>query len=327
MTPAADARWCARLTRRHARTFSLAGIFLPPPKRRAAFALYAFCRTADDIVDRTPAPEHAAAARGQLEALRRRLDDALAGAPADPLLREVAWAIAHYDVPAGTLHALLDGVARDCTPPRYGSWPELERYCHGVASTVGEMCTHIFGVPGGPAAFAAALDHARILGVAMQLTNILRDVGEDARRGRCYLPDDELSAAGLSAERILHDRAVSDGAGWRALMRFEIARARALYAAAAPGMALLAPDARRCATACAAGYAAILSRIEANGYDTIRVRAVPSAWQRARVLVDVWRGAPVSPMAAVGVPPAVASQATVPAASPGERDDEVATWA
>jgi phytoene synthase len=318
MTPAADARWCARLTRRHARTFSLASIFLPPLKRRAAFALYAICRTADDIVDQTPIPAHATGARDRLDVLRRRLDDALAGAPDDALLREVAWAVARFDVPAAALHALLDGVARDCTPPRHESWSQLEEYCHGVASTVGEMCTHVFGVPGGPAALAAALGHARVLGVAMQLTNILRDVGEDARRGRCYLPDDELSAFGLSAERILHDRAVSEDPGWRALMRFEVARARALYASAAPGIDLLAPDSRRCATACAIGYATILTRIESQGYDTIRVRAMPSAWQRARVLDDVWRGAPRASKASALAPPA---------ASLGERDEGVATWA
>jgi phytoene synthase len=130
----------------------------------------------------------------------------------------------------------------------------------------------------------------------MQLTNILRDVGEDASIGRCYLPDDVLSAFGITAERVLHDPSLKDDPRWIRLMRHEVGRARALYRAASPGIALLEPDAQRCARACADGYAAILGAIERNGYDSFSVRARIGNWARAGLLWSVWRsGAEVPP--------------------------------
>ena len=287
-----DARHCAGVVRRHARTFALASHFLPPEKRRAAYALYAFCRVADDIVDCAVDDPRAAAPR--LLAFERRLDAALAGRPDDAIFRELAHVVAAYAVPPSVLRELLAGVARDLEPVHYVSWEALGRYCEGVASTVGEMCTHVFGVRGGAAVRERALGHARTLGVAMQLTNILRDVGEDARRGRCYIPDADLESAGLDRARVLEagrrgDAALASDPRWIALMRFEIARARALYEAAAPGILLLAPDARRCAAACATGYEAILGAIERCGYDSLSTRArVPTA-DRFGILWKVWR--------------------------------------
>ena len=292
----ADARVCAGITRAHARTFALASRFLPPAKRRAAFALYAFCRQADDLVDGaddgTSVTRSVTAAR--LAAYGRELDAALAGNPRSPVFRELARFVAAYRVPPEVLRELLAGVARDLEPVRYADWAELGRYCEGVASTVGEMCTHVFGVPGGAPARERALRYARTLGVAMQLTNILRDIGEDARRGRCYLPEDELTTVGLSRARILDAGRRRDGSltrdpEWRRLLSFQVARARALYAAAQPGIALLAPDAQRCATACATGYAAILDAIEARDYDTLSARARVSGWGRAAILWEAWR--------------------------------------
>jgi phytoene synthase len=125
----------------------------------------------------------------------------------------------------------------------------------------------------------------------MQLTNILRDVGEDAGRGRCYIPEEDLATFGLARDEVLEGRSgLARDARWHALMRFEIKRARALYDAAIPGIALLAPDAQRCATACARGYAGILGAIEANGFDTVSERARLGHWARVGVLWDVWRG-------------------------------------
>jgi phytoene synthase len=290
-----DARHCAGIVRQHARTFALASHFLPPGKRRAAYALYAFCRVADDIVD--CAGDDVAGAAARLRAFERRLDLALAGQPDDAIFRELASVVATYGVPPRVLRELLAGVARDLVPSRYESWEALGRYCEGVASTVGEMCTHVFGVAGGAAVRERALRHARTLGVAMQLTNILRDVGEDARRGRCYLPDADLADAGLTRDAVLAagrhgDDALARDPRWIALMRFEIARARALYAAAAPGIALLSPDARRCASACATGYAAILGAIERCGYDSFATRARVPAADRVGILWKAWRGLP-----------------------------------
>ena len=282
-----DAAHCRRIVRSHARTFWLASHFLGAAKRRSAFALYAFCRVADDLVDLdrwTPLDEMAR----RLDDYRRKLDDALSGQPSGPLFRELHRAARLHDVPASAFHELLDGIARDCTPTRYATWSDLERYCQGVASSVGEMCTYVFGVPGDAATHARALRHARTLGVAMQLTNILRDIGEDARNGRCYLPDDELERFGLNRETVL---AGVDArfVNWRALMSFQIERTRRLYALAMPGIALLSPDAQRCAHACASGYEGILTAIEENAYDSIKVRARMRTGARAALLWKVWR--------------------------------------
>ena len=301
--PHADAAYCERVVREHARTFALASRFLSAPKRRATFALYAFCRAADDIVDAALDGDDPTAAR-RLSDFRHHLGEALAGRPTTPLFRELAWAVRAYRVPPAVLDELLDGVARDLRPGRYESWPELARYCEGVASSVGEMCTHVFGVTGGPGARRAALRYARALGVAMQLTNILRDVGEDARGGRCYLPLEDLARFDLDADEIVAAARTASPAThasrvaaaplarderWRALMAFEIDRARAIYATATPGIALLSPDTRRCASACAIGYAAILGAIERNGYDTLARRACVDRWTRVTVLWDAWR--------------------------------------
>ena len=289
ISPDADARECERITRRHARTFTLASRFLPPGKRRAAFAVYAFCRTADDIVDHgTPTGESAETA---IAHYRRALDDALAGLPDGPVFRELARAVSEFDLPAHILHGLITGVARDLDGgARPASWPALAEYCEGVASTVGELCALVFGVTGDAIAATRAVRYARTLGIAMQLTNILRDVGEDARRGRCYLPADELAAFGLDRTNILAgDPRLARDERWRPLMAFQVGRARSLYEAAAPGLSLLAPDARRCATACASGYAAILDAIESAGYDTISQRVSVPLRRRAALMVRVWR--------------------------------------
>ena len=288
-----DARICADIARRHARTFTLASRFLPREKRRAAFAVYAFCRTADDIVDEAPAGARGgSAAACALDDCRRRLDRALSGRPEGPVFRELARAAVSWGIPGATLHELVDGVARDLTPLQPATWTELASYCEGVASSVGEMCAHVFGLAGGEETRAAALRYARTLGVAMQLTNILRDIGEDAARGRCYLPDDELSAFGLTrAEVLAAGPSLARDERWRPLLAYEIGRARALYEAAEPGIALLASDARRCALACSRGYAAILDAIEALDYDTISRRARVPTYRRATLLLRIWRDA------------------------------------
>ena len=160
------------------------------------------------------------------------------------------------------------------------------------------MCVHVFGVTD-PASLAQAIRYARALGVAMQLTNILRDVGEDARAGRCYLPDEDLERFGVSRERILAGDVARDER-WTSLMRFEIARARSLYECAMPGIRLLSADSRRCAAACAVGYAGILGAIERIEYDTITTRARLSTAERASVLWQAWR-TPLDDAAGVGV--------------------------
>ena len=286
--PATDAAHCATIVRTHARTFTLASYLLPVEKRRAAYALYAFCRVADDLVDQaTPGTEATLAA--QLGDYERQLRAALAGRPSGPVFREVAWVSREYEVPPEPLFELLDGVRLDLAPTRYRTWRELEHYCEGVASSVGEMCTHVFGVPGGEEARRRAVRYARTLGVAMQLTNILRDIGEDIHRGRCYLPEEDLAMFGLTPREVLTNPGLPRDERWRPMMAFEVGRARALYEAAMPGIALLSHDAHRCARACATGYAGILGAIEAQGYDTISTRARITRRARFSVLWDAWR--------------------------------------
>ncbi len=293
----ADAQHCEAITRAHARTFALASSFLPARKRRGAFAVYAFCRLADDIVDRGVEAQDTGRLIAELDRYRAGVADALSGRPDGPVFRELRRAVSEFGVPAAVLEELLNGVARDLQATRYATWSELTSYCEGVAASVGSMCTYIFGVSGNAEVRERAVRYARTLGVAMQLTNILRDVGEDAARGRCYLPDEDLAMFGLDPTRVLSDPTLKDDPKWSAFMRHQVARARALYRAASPGIALLAPDAQRCARACADGYAAILGAIERNRYDSFSVRARVGNWARAGLLWNVWRsGAEVPPV-------------------------------
>jgi phytoene synthase len=327
-SPRADAAFCERVVREHARTFTYASYFLPAEKRRAAFALYAFCRIADDMVDAETADSSAARRLADYE---RELSRALAGAPTTPVFNELRWAVRSYGVPDRVLYELLAGVARDLRPVRYATWPDLARYCEGVASTVGEMCTHVFGVRGGAETRDAALRYARALGVAMQLTNILRDVGEDARRGRCYLPEEDLLRFGLTQDEVLDaarsgvPRRGSELAAdprWKRFMAFQVRRARAIYEEAMPGIDLLERDTRRCASACACGYAGILDAIERRSYDTFTGRARVGGWGRLAVLWDAWRHDEGTRIAPLHGGPSLAWDA--------ERDtanDEVLRWA
>lgn len=289
--PDADARECEQITHSHARTFSLVSKLLPSDKRRAAYALYAFCRIADDLVDQVDQADagNTQALSQQLEEYRAQLQAALDGRPSGPIFREVAWVASAYGVSPAPLFELLDGVGRDLVVTTYESWADLERYGQGVASSVGEMCTYVFCVPAGPAMRTHAIRYARTLGTAMQLTNILRDVGEDAQRGRCYLPAEDLARFGLTTEQVLTDRQLARDPRWRPMMQYEVSRARALYDAALPGIALLAPDAQRCAAACATGYAGILTAIEAQEYDTISARARLGRLARVGILWNAWR--------------------------------------
>jgi 15-cis-phytoene synthase len=277
-----DARVCQEIARRHARTFAMASRLLPPRKRRAAFAVYATCRTADDIVDA------GSSSRDAMDALHRFRDDAfraLRRRADQPILRELAHAWNEFEIPSEPLHELFDGLEQDLHEVEYRTWSALEPYCQGVAGSVGEICCAIFGVAA-DVRTSTVVDSARTLGVAMQLTNILRDVGEDARRGRCYLPIDELERHGLTPSTVLSGDVRSAPEAWNALMRFQVARARALYRQAVGGIPLLQFDSQRCALACAAGYEKILDAIEAADYDTWSRRVSAS---RLTLLAVAWR--------------------------------------
>lgn len=285
--------YCATLTSEHSRSFYLASGMLPAGKREAARALYAFCRVTDDIVDR-PSGNVA----GALSRWRQRVFTV--HPPADDLVA-VAWAEARarYQIPHRFAEQLIDGVARDLHQTRYETFADLASYAYGVASTVGLMSMHIIGFSG-----PASIRYAVKLGVALQLTNILRDVGEDWRRGRLYLPLAELAHFGLT-EADIAGRRVDDR--WRAFMKFQIARNRALYDEAWPGIALLAPDGRLAISAASLFYRRILDDIEAHDYNVFDRRAFVGRWGKMRMLPRIWwRSRTVRPPA--GPPPVALAQ-------------------
>ncbi|MER2599369.1 MAG: squalene/phytoene synthase family protein [Caldilineales bacterium] len=266
---------CTTLTRAHSRTFFLASALLPQPKRRAMRALYAFCRTCDNLIDVPEVRENA------VESLLEWRNQVLCPTPAaDPIAAAYADTSARYGIPWVYAEQLIGGVRQDAGQVRYATFDELAGYCYSVASTVGLMAMHIIGFEDD-----RALAYAVKLGVALQLTNILRDVGEDWQTGRVYLPQDELARFELSDAYIAAGR-VNDA--WRALMRFQIARARQLYDEALPGIALLARDGRFAVTAAAQLYRGILADIEAHDYDVFQRRAYISGLGKVSRLPAIW---------------------------------------
>jgi phytoene synthase len=258
---------CATVTARHSKSFHLASALLPASKRHAVRALYAFCRTVDDIVD--------APAGGAREALLEEWRGISQGGRApDGNLIAAAWtdAMRRYHIPRRFALQLIDGVARDLAAERYATFNDLSTYCYGVASTVGLMAMYIVGFNSGE-----AVPYAIKLGVALQMTNILRDVGEDYRNGRVYLPESELRQYGVGVEDL---EAGSVTGRWRDFMRFQIDRTRRLYAEALPGVRLLDPDGQMAIAAAAELYRRILDVIERNDYDVFTRRASVSAWEK-----------------------------------------------
>ncbi len=265
---------CERVTAEYSRSFHMASGLLPRHKRRAARALYAFCRVTDNIVDGKGIDPLA-----RLESWKRR---ALSWDPPEEDLVAVAWADARasYAIPEAYAEQLIEGVARDLKPGRYESFDELAAYAYGVASTVGLMSMHITGFSG-----PEAIPYAVKMGVALQLTNILRDVGEDWRAGRLYLPEQELAQFGLGEADIAAGQ-VDDR--WRAFMRFNILRNHQLYEESMPGVQYLDPDGQFAIGAAADLYRAILTEIERNDYNVFSRRAHVSRFGKVRRLPAIW---------------------------------------
>ena len=265
---------CESMTKQHSRSFHLASGLLPAPQRRAARALYAFCRTTDDIVDCPDCDAESSLAIWRYVAL--------ASEPPRDHLVAIAWADTRrrYHIPQRYAEQLIEGVARDLRQRRYDTFDDLAAYAYGVASTVGLMSMHIVGY-----ASAQAIPYAIKLGVALQLTNILRDVGEDWRAGRLYLPANELAQYGLGEADIARG-CVDDR--WRAFMQFQIDRNRRLYAEAWPGIRMLNKDGRVAIAAAGELYRGILTDIEANDYDVFTRRAHMSTARKLLSLPGIW---------------------------------------
>jgi len=263
-----DEAACRVFIQHHSKSFYLSSLLLPRHVRQASWALYAFCRRADDAVDEVG--EGSAAAR--LEGLHRRLDAAYAGRPDDhPIDRSFAQLVETYRIPKALPLALLDGMEMDARggPILYETEDELLTYCFSVASTVGLMMTVVMGVTEDIAWLRAA-----DLGVAMQLTNIARDVGEDAGRGRIYLPRSMLAEAGITPEELLVLPAATIAT--REVTQRLLALADAHYRAADLGIPLLPRSCRLAITASRLIYSRIGKAIRNNGYDSITRRAYVS---------------------------------------------------
>ena len=271
---------CRELNRRYGTTYYRSSLVLPKVKRHHVWAVYAFCRLADDIVDDlgpAPAPARAAA----LEEFGDRLfADVARGRSDHPVLKAVVHTIRAFGHDPDCFRRFLRSMAMDLTVEAYPSWDDLLVYMDGSAAVIGEMMLPILE-PCSP----EALGPARDLGLAFQLTNFLRDVGEDLDRGRVYIPQADLQRFGADPYR----RTVDDG--WRAVMRFEIERCQRLYRSADRGIALLPAASARCIRAARRLYSGILGRIEARDYDVFSGRARVPAWQKVAVSASLARPA------------------------------------
>jgi len=269
---AASYALCRQMARRAASNFYYSFRLLPQSLRPAMWALYAFMRRTDDLGDSDQSVDRRRAALG---AWRDQLHAALAGRAGEPLLVAVADTVSRYRIPPQHLEAAIDGVEMDLAPVRFRSFAELETYCERVASAVGLACLHVWGFRG-----AEALEPARQCGIAFQLTNILRDLGEDAARGRIYLPLEDLERFGYSESELLAGRRSTR---FRELARFEIARAEQFYRQGAELAAWLAPPGRRIFAAMWHTYHGLLGKIKRCDGDVWTRRIRLSRWQKLRI--------------------------------------------
>ena len=273
-------RYCHGVTKRHARSFYFASAALPREKKRAAYAVYAFCRYADDLVDRgSPAQ----GIETVLARLAGEFDRMAAGEMTEPPFAPAfGWAVRRFGLDKQPFLDLLEGVAMDLEPLRIADWPQLRDYCYHVASVVGLMMAQIFELRD-PAGREQAIE----LGIAMQLTNIVRDVGEDYARGRVYLPADEMRRHGVAAEDL---SAPHPGAALKELLRAQVQRARSYYRRAEGGIAQLADDGSQLTVWLMRHvYAGILDEVERLDYDVLRQRAATSLPRKLQLAVRAWR--------------------------------------
>jgi len=259
-------------------SFYYSFLFLPPPRRRAITALYAFCREVDDVVDEVADP---AIARLKLAWWRQEVAAAYDGTPQHPVARALAPVVREFALPQAHLQTVIDGMAMDLEHTRYLDFAALETYCHRVAGVVGLLSAQIFGHE-----HAATLGYARDLGIAFWLTNIVRDVGEDARRGRLYLPQEDLARFGVAPSALTAGVVT---APFRALMAFQTERANAWYDRAFAQLASADRRAQRPGLIMAAIYRTLLAEIARDGYQVLdrRIALTPLrklwiAWKTAR---------------------------------------------
>jgi 15-cis-phytoene synthase len=274
-------RECAALARREAKNFYWGFLALPREKRTAIYALYDFARQVDDEVDGQRS-ELAGGAQEGLERQRERLAACLRGERPDAVTRVLGWAVERYAIPGEELEELIDGVEMDLLNRRYESWEELSLYCQRVAGAVGRMSLRIFGFSD-----PCAVDHANQLGLALQLTNILRDVAEDAGMGRIYLPQNELARFEVAEDDLLRGE---PGPGWEALCQLQVGRARDLYVGGLRTCEFVPGSSAACVRTMAGIYRRILDEIERDPRRPLRERVSLSGSEKVRVALGAWLG-------------------------------------
>ena len=268
---------CRLITRREAKNFYYASLTLPARRRRAIYVAYSFCRHCDDSVD----AERSNNDKLQLlSELRRKLDQSYHGQADEPVFLGLADVAQQYEIPQEYFGEVLAGVESDLVKNRYRDFEELRQYCYQVASVVGLICLHIFGFKD-----ARAKQYAIDLGLAMQLTNISRDVREDLDFDRIYLPQDELARFGYSEEELL---AGTYNDAFVNLMRFQAQRARGYFRSGALLLPYLSPRSRACPAALGGIYRKVLDRIEDANYDVLHRRVSLSTAEKLGVMAQSW---------------------------------------
>ncbi len=272
--------YCQKKAAASGSSFYYSFLYLPRERRRAITALYAFCREVDDVVDETSDAQLAAT---KLAWWRQEIGLLFDGKPQHPVSRALQPAIAAYGVTAARLNEIIDGMQMDLTQTRYLDFAGLERYCYHVAGVVGILAAGIFGYRD-----ARTLEYARRLGIAFQLTNIIRDVGEDARKNRIYLPIADLQQFGVGAADLLQAR---HSEAFVALMRFQAERARGYYREAMAALPAGDRRAQRPGLIMAAIYRALLDEIERDGFRVLSARTSLTPLRKFWIAWKTWLAA------------------------------------
>ncbi|MBI4892832.1 MAG: phytoene/squalene synthase family protein [Acidobacteria bacterium] len=268
--------YCAGVARARARNFYYSFLALPKQKRLSMCALYAFMRECDDLSDEEGATLAA------IEGWRGSLDETLAGKPAQhPVWPALLDTVTRYAIPGKYLHEMIDGVSSDLTPHKVESFDDLYRYCYLVASVVGITTIHVFGFRG-----EAAIPLAEKCGIAFQLTNIIRDVKEDAQLGRVYLPSEDLEQFGVKPE-LLQGELTPE---LRRLLEYEASRARRYYDESRPLLKMVDKDSQGALWALVEIYSRLLGRIEQRGFDVMRGRIRLSSFEKSAIALRAMTG-------------------------------------
>lgn len=258
-------------------SFYYSFLFLPPDRRRAISALYAFCREVDDVVDETDDPQ---VARTKLAWWRMEIANLFAGKPQHPVTRALQPTLQSFGITSERLNEIIDGMQMDLDQSRYLDFIGLEKYCYHVAGVVGLLAAGIFGYKN-----PRTLEYAKNLGLAFQLTNIIRDVGDDARRNRIYLPMDELKRFGVPASDILNSRY---GDNFARLMQFQAERAQAYYTTALNALPAEDRRAQRAGLIMAAIYRTVLDEIAADGFKVLTQRTSLTPLRKLLIAARTW---------------------------------------